>query len=460
MTSKKDHITQQEEYQRYLENKMSSKERHAFELKMLEDDFEGEALEGLSELTPDELQKDLRTLKSNLYQKTRKRSSMVYRRVAAAILLLGVFSFMIYSILDNKSNTEVAQSKSASDTQLDEADNEILVDSVPITQQEEPEPIVAYNQKLDEEEITEEVISKPETSEEISAASNNQELLAMEGKATQEEFKKMEIGKKLEPEDLPEPVFEPQAEILDETVTIQEVEPTPSEERYAPSAVWKEEFDKEMNMRRSKAREAAPNTRTITGRIMSVEDDEGLPGVNVTVKGSASGTVSDIEGNYTINVPEDEEVTLVYSSVGYNSEEVQVAEDSEVNVNIEPDITALSEIVVVGYGTEQDAEETEYSFTPPRPEGGQSAFRNYVKEYMRYPGSGLEEGIKGTVKLRFSVGINGEITNMEVLKSLGDDFDKEAIRLVNEGPAWQPAELNGEIVEREVKVKIRFRVPE
>jgi TonB family protein len=178
------------------------------------------------------------------------------------------------------------------------------------------------------------------------------------------------------------------------------------------------------------------------------------------MKGSVAGAITDIDGYYTIEVPENENVTLVYSSVGYNQEEVAVNEQNEVNVNIEPDITALSEIVVTGYGTQETEEEPEYSFTPPRPAGGQTVFKNYVKEYMRYPASGLEDQIKGTVKLKFTVLTDGRITNLEILKSLGEDFDQESIRLVEEGPDWEPAELNGEIVEREVRVKIRFRVPE
>jgi TonB family protein len=94
------------------------------------------------------------------------------------------------------------------------------------------------------------------------------------------------------------------------------------------------------------------------------------------------------------------------------------------------------------------------------PVGGNSTFREFVKNNLRYPASGLEDEIKGMVKLKFTVGSNGQISNMEVLKSLGEDFDREAIRLVNEGPKWEPAKENGRVVERDVKVKIRFRPPE
>ena len=85
MAKGKDHITQSEEYQRYLENQMTSQERHAFEKRMLEDDFEGEALEGFSEFTAEEIRSDLEELKSELYQRTSSKPGFVYWRAAAAV---------------------------------------------------------------------------------------------------------------------------------------------------------------------------------------------------------------------------------------------------------------------------------------------------------------------------------------------------------------------------------------
>ncbi len=92
--------------------------------------------------------------------------------------------------------------------------------------------------------------------------------------------------------------------------------------------------------------------RTITGNVTSAEDNQGLPGVNVIVKGTATGTVSDVEGNYSLNVPADG-VSLVFSSVGFTTEEVEIGSQSVINLALAPDITALEEIVVIGYGTQQ-----------------------------------------------------------------------------------------------------------
>jgi TonB-linked SusC/RagA family outer membrane protein len=90
----------------------------------------------------------------------------------------------------------------------------------------------------------------------------------------------------------------------------------------------------------------------ITGRVISAEDDEPLPGVNVVLKGTSKGTVTDLEGNFTIDVPGENSV-LVFSSVGYLSEEVVVGNQTVIDMVMAPDITALEEIVVVGYGTQK-----------------------------------------------------------------------------------------------------------
>ncbi|MCG8309793.1 MAG: TonB-dependent receptor [Cytophagales bacterium] len=91
---------------------------------------------------------------------------------------------------------------------------------------------------------------------------------------------------------------------------------------------------------------------TITGKVTSFEDNQGLPGVNVIVKGTDQGTVTDIEGNYSVHVP-DEESILIFSSVGYVQEKVVVGNQTVINFALASDIAALEEIVIVGYGTQQ-----------------------------------------------------------------------------------------------------------
>ncbi len=95
---------------------------------------------------------------------------------------------------------------------------------------------------------------------------------------------------------------------------------------------------------------------TVTGRVTSVED-EGIPGVNIIVKGLYQGTVTDIQGNYSLDVP-DENSILVFSFVGYLSQEVLVGNQTIIDLVLAADVTSLEEIVVTGYGTQEKKEIT------------------------------------------------------------------------------------------------------
>ncbi len=91
---------------------------------------------------------------------------------------------------------------------------------------------------------------------------------------------------------------------------------------------------------------------TITGKVTSSEDKSGLPGANVIVQGTSTGTVTDIEGNYTIEVP-DANAVLVFSSVGFVTQELAVGNQTVIDIVLSADVTALDEIVVVGYGEQK-----------------------------------------------------------------------------------------------------------
>jgi hypothetical protein len=87
--------------------------------------------------------------------------------------------------------------------------------------------------------------------------------------------------------------------------------------------------------------------RTVKGSVVS-EDGEPLPGVNVVVKGTTVGTVTDGQGNYSLTLPNDA-VTLVFSFVGLKTEEVPI-DRSDINLQLKSDVAQLSEVVVTAYG--------------------------------------------------------------------------------------------------------------
>ena len=91
-------------------------------------------------------------------------------------------------------------------------------------------------------------------------------------------------------------------------------------------------------------------TKSISGKVIA-DDGTALPGVNVIVKNSTVGTVTDIDGNYRINAPADAQ-TLTFSFIGFTEREVEIGNQTTIDVQMTPDVKQLSEVVVTGYTTQ------------------------------------------------------------------------------------------------------------
>ncbi len=90
---------------------------------------------------------------------------------------------------------------------------------------------------------------------------------------------------------------------------------------------------------------------TVTGIVRDAQTVETLPGVNVMIKGTTQGTVTDFDGKFTIEVAEANPI-LIFSFVGYNSQEVSVSGKSSLSIFLEQEAKSLEEVVVIGYGSE------------------------------------------------------------------------------------------------------------
>lgn len=93
----------------------------------------------------------------------------------------------------------------------------------------------------------------------------------------------------------------------------------------------------------------------ITGKITD-ENGEGLPGASVLIKGTSTGTTTDLDGNYRLSVPE--QATVVVSFVGYKTSEILVTGQSVIDVQMQLDAEQLEEVVVIGYGTQKKSDLT------------------------------------------------------------------------------------------------------
>ncbi|MBT2561023.1 carboxypeptidase-like regulatory domain-containing protein [Pedobacter sp. ISL-68] len=90
-------------------------------------------------------------------------------------------------------------------------------------------------------------------------------------------------------------------------------------------------------------------TVTIKGVVTSADDNSPIPGVTVLEKGKQNGMVTGTDGSYSVNVPQD--ATLVFSSIGFTKQEVKLNGKTVLNIKLQSDVSALNDVVVIGYGT-------------------------------------------------------------------------------------------------------------
>ncbi|HMP99800.1 MAG TPA: carboxypeptidase-like regulatory domain-containing protein, partial [Cyclobacteriaceae bacterium] len=98
---------------------------------------------------------------------------------------------------------------------------------------------------------------------------------------------------------------------------------------------------------------AVAQERRVTGKVSGADDGLPLPGVNILLKGTSTGTVSDANGNFSINVTGDAAV-LVVSYIGYQTQEVTVGSRTMVDISLRSDARQLSEVIVTAFGIEQE----------------------------------------------------------------------------------------------------------
>jgi len=142
---------------------------------------------------------------------------------------------------------------------------------------------------------------------------------------------------------------------------------------------------------------------TVSG-IVTDESGEGIPGVTVFIAGTGTGTVTDIDGSYSLSVPEGAELT--YSYVGFISQTIAVGNQSEINITLLMDTASLEEVVVIGYGTarKRDLTGAVSSVTATRLENENP---NSVQDVLRGNIAGLNVGLSTSAKGGGSLEVRG-----------------------------------------------------
>ena len=190
----------------------------------------------------------------------------------------------------------------------------------------------------------------------------------------------------------------------------------------------------------------------VSGKVTGASGQP-LPGVTVLVKGTTAGVTTDAAGNFSLNVPHNNDV-LSFNYIGYEPQEQKIDPDNnQLAIRLKADEKSLSEVVVVGHGEPRNIS---IEVTPAKPEIGRKEFNKYIRNNLRYPAETQQQKIKGQVEVGFTVTETGALTDFKILKSLSPACDAEAIRLIKEGPAWQPRRFQQQAQPEEVRVTVRF----
>lgn len=458
-----------ESFERYLKGEMSPKETNAFEREVLDDPFATEALEGFED-TDIEALNDLQKLRERVATKEQK--GFPWLRIAASVALILTATWVVYLSLDQiDPESELAMEKES----IEESTQPIVQDSL-LSDHNESTTIAEEVITEDEIEQSEELIAKAiqKAKKDGTKVAKEETLVAEIIEAEQEEQPEVPLKREadLAIDDAAVDTIAP-AEITDFDQALQgsvagveivsdsfenvdskalkialNATPEtsePTQEAEARSAIR----IRGIGSIPKKSEEGA--SYTVSG---TVTDDTGepLPGVNVLIKGTTTGTQTDLDGNYML--PKLENMVLIFSYVGFQSYEFEVGERTTLDVTM-GGATELQEVVVTGYGGET---EQETSYSSARPSVGNKAYKSYLEDNIRYPEAARENSIEGTVVLQLSIDPSGAISNIDIKRSLGYGCDEEAIRLVREGPKWIAAEKDGNRVGDKLRVKVKFKL--
>lgn len=176
-----------------------------------------------------------------------------------------------------------------------------------------------------------------------------------------------------------------------------------------------------------------PNDRqdfTVTGQVTDASSDEGLPGVNVMVKGTTTGTSTDADGSYSLTAPSQED-TLVFSFIGYATQEIPIDGRSQIDVQLQLETYSGENVVVIGYGTSRK-ESLTGSVSSVSGEDLTNIPSSRVDQIMQGRAAGVrvtqtsgEPGAQSVIRVRGSNSIQGDNSPLYVIDGaiVGTNFN-------------------------------------
>jgi TonB family protein len=430
--------------ERYLSGEMTPSEMHALEREAMNDPFLAEALEGIDETGKDSFLFDLKQLNNSVRQRTSLSKPKMISMwnwsigIAAGLIILALSSVYIISIINNDKKRELLAEKKETTEQPA---------SAPVIKSDSANVTPASEEKKPVEKLKEEAAKVKETKPLVTPSKENPIASNTEKPPSTTTTEPVAVASQPEPEG-------PSAKsvVLDRDLAARSEGEAAKDDVTARNEAVRA-ADKKSAAAPMTRRSKTSSVNLARGKVTSAEDNTALPGVNVVIKGTSVGTITDLDGNFQIELP-NEETTLVFSFIGLESVETEANASESLNVMMTTDQSQLSEVVVTGYDETQRSDiET---FEMAQPEGGKKAFKRYLENKIEYPIQAIQNKIEGKVTIEFFVEIDGQLKDFKVLKGLGYGCDDEVIRAVKSGPRWSPSKRNSQPKKDKIRLRYRF----
>ncbi len=455
-----DHLTT-EVMEAYHAGKLTPEEVHQVEVLMLENPLYAEGMEGIESIDPVTLASDLDELTARVNKQVSSKATPFwtsYRR-AAAILLLLVSSVGLFYLLDDQP-LPTQELSEAGETKT-EAPKESS------TGADETEPSLEIRPSSETDDLQKPKIEQSkevvEPAQAIAKSLTTEAPVPEKKVFNSREFELADIQTVVPKEiSLPMRTFD---KSLDSVVEVNLTSKAQRSIRQEVLSLSENTSKRKLDNSDLKSSFTPQNTPealeslTVSGKITGSDDGLPLPQVSVFVKSTTlHGTGTTREGMYTLDGIQPGS-TIVFRYLGYVTQEVKVDTSAVLNIQLVPDATSLGEVVITGIGLNDEEEEDVSTFSIAKPEGGYPGFNRYLRRNLKYPEAAKEQKVRGRVTLEFDVSASGELSNFKIVKGLGYGCDEEAIRLVKEGPQWNPRTegVNKTPVSSTVKIRVRFR---
>jgi TonB family protein len=204
----------------------------------------------------------------------------------------------------------------------------------------------------------------------------------------------------------------------------------------------------------------------VKGRVKD-EHGEPIAGVSILIRGTAKGTISDIDGAFSIEAKSTDE--LVFSFIGMYSVETSAStlRGGEAIITMkEENMILCYEVVIIRHYPDAiyrraPKKTTKMSYTevrtvPVSPVGDLKDFQKWVQSNIRYSEQMKKDKIQGEVILSFAIDKKGRLTDKKVIGKLSKDADKEALRALSLSGAWEPGGHYGELIKTTMIISVNF----